>query len=337
MITLKPYLDAARENLFALTAETYESTLKALAESAVRCCPATGKALQAELSAASKPLKTDASAKAIKAMHKQVLKALSFWGEQSETYFKRKAGEVKEILTELAKTADFIGKRDHRYTRQFNEITGHLEAIAQLDDLSKVKASILHSAGELRGCVERMAKEGADSIAHLHESLAMHRVELERAQELASLDPLTGLFNRREVEARIARRVAAGSAFCLVVIDLDRFKAINDQHGHLVGDEILRQVAKELRLVSREDDIIGRWGGDEFVMIFDGNFTNIKVKVQRMRPWVFGSYQIELPSGQIDVVVNASIGIAEWAPGETILQVISRADADMYRDKAATR
>jgi diguanylate cyclase (GGDEF)-like protein len=337
MITLKPFLDAGREDLSALTADCYNATLKALAESAVRCCPATGKALQAELSAASKTLKTETSAKAIKAMHKQVLKALSFWGEQSEIYFKRKAVEVKEILTELVKTADFIGKRDQRYTRQFNEITMHLEAIAQLDDLNNLRSSILHSAGELRGCVERMAKEGADSTSRLQHSLATYRVELDRAQELASLDPLTGLFNRREVEARIARRLAAGVPFCLVVIDLDRFKAINDKHGHLVGDEVLRQVAKELRLVSREDETIGRWGGDEFVMIFDGNFTNTKVKVQRMRPWVFGTYQVELSSGQIDVVVNASIGVAEWAPGETMLQVISRADADMYRDKSAAR
>jgi diguanylate cyclase (GGDEF)-like protein len=162
-------------------------------------------------------------------------------------------------------------------------------------------------------------------------------VQLEQAERLASLDPLTGLFNRREIEARIARRLALGSPFCLVIIDIDHFKHINDQHGHLAGDELLRLVAQELRLVSREDDIIGRWGGDEFVLLFDGSFTNTKVKVQRMRPWVFGSYQIDISGGQIDVVVDASIGVAEWAPGETMLQVISRADAEMYRDKSSRK
>jgi len=337
MITLRPFLDSGQEKLFSVAAETYDATMKAVGESAAQCCPATGTALQAELSVAIKPLKSDASAKTIKAMRKQVLKAVRFWGEQTETYFQRRTTEVKEILTELTKTADFIGRRDHRYTRQFNEISFHLETIAKLDDLSRVRASLLQHAQELRGCIERMAKEGADSIAHLQTSLVTYRMQLEKAEKLASLDPLTGLYNRREVEARIARRLEAGTPFCLVVIDIDRFKAINDEHGHLAGDEVLRQIAKELRLVSREGDIIGRWGGDEFVMIFDGNFTNTKVKVQRMRPWVFGSYQLDLSGGQIDVIVNASIGVAEWAPGETMLQVVSRADAEMYRDKSKSK
>lgn len=337
MITLRRFLDAAPDKLFGLSPETYGATLKAVGESAAQCCPATGDALQAELAAALKPLKIDPSEKTAKAAQKQVLKALRFWGEQTEIYFQRMAGEVKEILSELAGTADFIGKRDHRYARQFHEISSHLESIAKLDDLSRVRSSLMHHAGELRGCVERMSKEGADSIAHLQTSLSAYRLRLEKAEELASLDPLTGLFNRREVEARIARRVDSGEPFCLVVIDIDRFKAINDVHGHLAGDEALRQIAKELRLVSRENDIIGRWGGDEFVMIFDGSFTNTKVKVERMRPWVFGSYQLDLPGGQIDVVVNASLGVAEWAPGETMLQVVSRADAEMYRDKSRAR
>jgi diguanylate cyclase (GGDEF)-like protein len=337
MITLRPFLQAGPDKLYSVAAETCDATLKAVGESAAYCCPATGNALQAELAAAVKPLKSDPSAKTVKAMQKQVLKAVRLWGEQTETYFQRVAAEVKEILAELATTAEFIGKRDQRYTRQFNEISSQLETIAKLDDLSRVRSSLLQSVGEMRGCVERMAKEGADSIAHLQSSLVSYRAKLEKAEKQASLDPLTGLYNRREVELRIARRVEAGTPFCLVIVDIDRFKAINDQHGHLAGDEVLRQIAKELRLVSREDDIIGRWGGDEFVMIFDGSFTNTKVKVQRMRPWVFGSYQIDLPGAQIDVVVNASLGVAEWAPGETMLQVVSRADAEMYRDKARAR
>ena len=86
-------------------------------------------------------------------------------------------------------------------------------------------------------------------------------------------------------------------------------------------------------MASRVQDVLGRWGGDEFVMVIDGNFTNTKIKIQRMRPWVFGTYEIDLGGGKLSIVVTASIGMAEWAPGETILQVLKRADADMYRDK----
>jgi diguanylate cyclase (GGDEF)-like protein len=237
------------------------------------------------------------------------------------------------MLTELANTAESIGKRDRRYTQQFHEISSSLQTIAQLDDLGRIKSCVLSNAGELKGCVDRMVREGNESIAHLEASLASHRVALEQAQELASLDPLTGLYNRREVEARIAHRVTGQEPFCVVVVDLNNFKRINDQHGHLAGDELLRQIAHELRMASRAQDLLGRWGGDEFVMVIDGNFTNTKIKIQRMRPWVFGTYEIDLGGGKLSIVVSASIGMAEWAPGETILQVLKRADADMYRDK----
>jgi diguanylate cyclase (GGDEF)-like protein len=131
--------------------------------------------------------------------------------------------------------------------------------------------------------------------------------------------------------------VTGQEPFCVVVVDLNNFKRINDQHGHLAGDELLRQIAHELRMASRAQDVLGRWGGDEFVMVIDGNFTNTKIKIQRMRPWVFGTYELDLGGGKLSIVVSASIGMAEWAPGETILQVLKRADADIYRDKGVHR
>jgi diguanylate cyclase (GGDEF)-like protein len=337
MISLKRYLEQSSEKLPQLCADAHVTMLEAIAAGALRCCPPTGEVLQRELSVAADPLKHERNARVFKSSQQKALKSLRAWGEESEAYFRRKTAEVKEMLTELANTAESIGKRDRRYTQQFHEITSSLQTIAQLDDLGRIKSCVLSNAGELKGCVDRMVREGNESIAHLEASLASHRVALDQAQELASLDPLTGLYNRREVEARIARSVTGQEPFCVVVVDLNNFKRINDQHGHLAGDELLRQIAHELRMASRAQDVLGRWGGDEFVMVIDGNFTNTKIKIQRMRPWVFGTYELDLGGGKLSIVVSASIGMAEWAPGETILQVLKRADADMYRDKGVHR
>ena len=201
---------------------------------------------------------------------------------------------------------------------------------------ARIKSSVLRSAGELKSCVDRMVREGNESVAHLEASLASHRVALEQAQELATLDPLTGLYNRREVEARHRPdRTTRQEPFCVVIIDLKNFKRINDQHGHLAGDEVLRQIARELRMTSRAQDVLGRWGGDEFVMVIDGSYTSTKVKVQRLRPWVFGTYEIDLSGKKLNVVVNASIGLAEWSREKRSLHVLNRADEDAARDKAA--
>ncbi len=335
MISLKRYLEGKPEKSSPLCTHAYLAVLEAMAEEALRCCPPTGEVLKRELSIAANPLRNECIAEVFKSSQQKAIKSLRSWGDESEAYFTRKTAEVKEMLTELATTAELIGKRDKRYTQQFHEITSSLQTIAKLDDLGRIKSSVLHSAGELKGCVDRMVREGSDSIAHLEASLASHRVALAQAQELAALDPLTGLYNRREVEARIARRVTGQEPFCVVIVDLNNFKRINDQYSHPAGDELLRQIAHELRMASRAQDVLGRWGGDEFVMVMDGGFTNTRIKVQRMRPWIFGTYELDLAGAKLSIVVSGSMGMAEWAPGETSLQVLKRADAALHRDKAA--
>jgi len=335
MISLKKFLDQQPEKLAELALNAYRDAMHAFAEGGLRVCQTTGETLRKELTKSANSLQKESSAGTVRSAHLLVVKGIRIWAEQTENYLKRKTAEVKEMLTELARSADSLCQRDQRYTAQFNEISRTLEGVAKLEDLGRIRASVLHSANELRGCVERMTREGAESIVTLQTSLNAYHVRLEQARELASLDPLTGLHNRREVEARLNERVANQTPFCVVIIDLNDFKKINDRHGHLVGDELLRQIAKELRLASRADDLIGRWGGDQFILVLDGSFTNTKAKIERMRAWILGTYELEIAASKFSVVLGASIGMAEWSPGETILQVLSRADAEMYREKAA--
>jgi diguanylate cyclase (GGDEF)-like protein len=333
MISLKRYFERNAEALPEFFAAAYLSVIEAMAVGALRCCPPTGEVLKRELSIALEALRRERSTSSFKSCQQKTLKSLRSWGEESEAYFTRKTAEVKEMLSELASMAESIGARDKRYTQRFHEMTSNLQSIAQLDDITRIKSSVLRSAGELKSCVDRMVREGNESVAHLEASLASHRVALEQAQELATLDPLTGLYNRREVEARLGQKISSQTPFCVVIIDLKNFKRTNDQHGHLAGDEVLRQIARELRMTSRSQDTLGRWGGDEFVMVIDGSYSSTKVKVQRLRPWVFGTYEIDLSGKKLSVVVNASIGLAEWSQGETSLQVLTRAEKDAARDK----
>jgi diguanylate cyclase (GGDEF)-like protein len=337
MISLKRYFDQSSDASSPSISDAYRATLDTMADGALRSCPSTGQTLKTELAAAAEPLKKDRSPEAFKTTHRQVLKSLRAWGEQSETYFAQKTAEVKELITELASTAETIGKRDQRYARQFADITENLQTIAQIDDLGRLRDSLLRSARALKSCVDKMAQEGTDSVAQLQASLASHRSELEQARELATLDPLTGLYNRREVEARINRKMAGQAAFCVVIIDLNNLRQINERHGRPAGDELLRQIANELRMASRAEDTLGRWGGDEFALLIDGGFMNTKIKVQRMRPWVFGNYDLNLEGAAVKVVVGASIGMAEWVRGESMLQLLTRADAELYREKSAVR
>jgi diguanylate cyclase (GGDEF)-like protein len=122
-----------------------------------------------------------------------------------------------------------------------------------------------------------------------------------------------------------------------VILDIDGFKRVNDEHGHLVGDELLRQFASELVSACRSTDVIARWGGDEFLVLMDCSLQSASLSIERLREWVCGKYKVHGNSGTKQLNVNASIGLAQHFPGEPMKFVLDRADAAMYQNKASSR
>jgi diguanylate cyclase (GGDEF)-like protein len=170
-------------------------------------------------------------------------------------------------------------------------------------------------------------------VATLRTKVATYQSKLEEAEQRASHDALTGLDNRQGVETKLQRRIDAQKPFCVVMLDLNGFKQVNDTYGHEAGDDLLKQFSAELRSASRATDAVGRWGGDEFVVILDGNRAEAQSHVERMQKWVLGSYTLHLGAEGPKIEMNAALGLVEWQAGESIKQVLSRADALMYRQK----
>lgn len=164
---------------------------------------------------------------------------------------------------------------------------------------------------------------------------------LGESRRLASDDPLTGLTNRRvlverlETEAAEARR--HGDAFCVILCDVDGLKGVNDGAGHLVGDSVLRSVATTLRATARTEDVVARFGGDEFVLLLPR--TNLDaartlvVRLQRELP-----EQTYMWAGMPHALPRVSCGIAAF-PEDGLLadQLLAQADTRMYEDKARAR
>jgi diguanylate cyclase (GGDEF)-like protein len=121
----------------------------------------------------------------------------------------------------------------------------------------------------------------------------------------------------------------------MTMLDLNGFKQVNDTYGHLAGDNLLKQFATELRSASRSTDVVGRWGGDEFIVVLDGGLAEARPHIERLQKWVFGEYTIQVGPGAPKVSMDAAIGLVEWQPGETLKEVLGRADAAMYQEKTA--
>jgi diguanylate cyclase (GGDEF)-like protein len=123
----------------------------------------------------------------------------------------------------------------------------------------------------------------------------------------------------------------------VAIIDIDRFKKVNDEHGHLIGDELLKQFATEMKSASRSTDLTGRWGGDEFLLMLDCELPVAQTQIERLQKWVCGDYTLKGNGEPLKLRVDASIGLAEHQPGETLKVLVDRADAEMYQRKAVSR
>jgi len=188
---------------------------------------------------------------------------------------------------------------------------------------------------EERSLLRAMARSLALSLQVLR-SVAAERMARREAEEQAIHDALTGLPNRAQVLTHLDRllRQDDAAACSVLFIDLDRFKIINDAHGHAVGDRLLIALASRLRQLVEPDHLVGRLGGDEFVVVVE---EADPAAVEQLSQRLIARLMEPLVVQGKPLLSGASVGIATFAPGETAERLIENADMAMYRAKQQGR
>jgi len=177
------------------------------------------------------------------------------------------------------------------------------------------------------------------SVAMMRQKLKIQNREL---ADLARLDPLTRLPNRRSLMAQLMKESARSErhhsgqqALCVSMLDVDNFKQINDTWGHEVGDRILCQIGEAMRSMMREGDFVGRFGGEEFLIILpETSLEAARTLAVRICDNIAAMQFVELPAGER---VTVSLGVAVQQRGEHIESTLKRADDALYRAKDSGR
>ncbi len=191
---------------------------------------------------------------------------------------------------------------------------------------------------------ERFSPDDAANAHFLVQQMELALEAAERFQEarqLAFVDPLTDLYNARYLERAIDEAIReterSGTPFSLLFLDLDRFKEINDAHGHLTGGKVLIEVSRLLQANVRENDILVRYGGDEFVVVLPGADTRAAVEVAERIRQAVRSHRFLGREGR-DIRLTASVGVATYPDDAgSREELVDKADRAMYRNKEASR
>jgi len=175
-----------------------------------------------------------------------------------------------------------------------------------------------------------------DKWTRLQQAMA----DKEKLERLANFDSLTGLYNRRTILGKLHELINRANRykedFSLIMLDIDHFKSVNDHYGHLTGDEVLEKIATLTRRNTRDTDIVGRYGGEEFIIILPKtNLSSAWVAAERIRS-IIEKAEMKDSVGNV-FAITVSQGVAGWEGGEDANSLISRADEALYKAKGKGR
>jgi len=234
----------------------------------------------------------------------------------------------------IANGAKVVSARSALLDRE--NIKGTVDQCAS--DLHELTETLSHGI-EVQQRVEAVLTETERALALTAASLVTAREEERRATLRAMHDSATGLPNRELFDDRLAQAIALSVrrdwTLAVLFLDLDRFKHVNDGHGHAAGDAVIKEVARRLLRVSREEDTVCRTGGDEFLVLLMA--PSGREVIERIALDLQQSIARPIDIGDRDVVVHASIGIAVYPEhGTTGDALVRRADTAMYRAKQSS-
>ena len=257
-------------------------------------------------------------------LEKTGYKANVLFARLSESYF----GFNKEqaILCSIVnKTQNLLDIRQisDSWTRRVFDYRGKLARV-QVPYLIAGSCLLLAVLVLLSILFMKKRKEGRQLVATVQE----RTIELQQRTKLSYTDKLTRIYNRSKFDEELAASCEKGELFCLLLMDIDHFKRINDTYGHLVGDQVLVGLASLVSESIRANDIFARWGGEEFILILQTG--EIEVATERGKRLLV---QVEEKEFETVGHITISIGATSYNPGDLPMEVVQRADEALYHSK----
>ena len=259
--------------------------------------------------------------------------------ERQHRYITDREKELRDIIDLLTRAmANFNVENRDFYQRVYDQGEKIIE-ITRLDDIRKIKNALKVEVDQMHEMVDQKRDLERRQMQQLAGQVDVLRQELERTRAKSMIDGLTGIYYRQAFDdyllEKIERSDVMNDDFSLLMLDLDDFKAINDNFGHLIGDRVLVACAQKCRSSIRSDDFLARYGGEEFAIVLSGASLRNSLKKARQICTTIASARYATNEGQTDdyLSMTVSIGVSAYKKGDTADTLIARADKALYDAK----
>ena len=259
--------------------------------------------------------------------------------QRQNHYLTERESELRNVITLLSNAMALLNRENAAYHQKILDQGQNFERIIGLDDLRRIKTSLAEEVRQLKTMVEQKKRAEQQQLHSLTGEVKELREDLDRTRNENRRDPLTAIYNRRALDeylqGLIDQNQIKRKRFAVLLLDIDDFKAVNDTHGHLVGDQVLRAMAGACTDTLREDDFIARYGGEEFVAVMPGASLRAAHKRANGLCKAVAGTRFSLPADDHEeyLQLTISVGVTEFQSGDTMTSLLERADQALYQAK----
>ena len=254
---------------------------------------------------------------------------------------KKLSDEVRELISTVLNLMSHAGGEGEKFNGSLEVYKGKLEQVETIQEATELKNMVHSMIEEAREMIDSN-KRFSQQLDTTSREIGLLRAEMQDLRLQASLDSLTGLGNRKTFDESLSRALEGApddmSSVCLMMVDIDNFKRINDEYGHLIGDKILRFVADILKRSVKGRDTVSRFGGDEFGVILEETPPSGAYRLaESIRQTVAKSSLKRTDTGEAIGSITVSIGVDCNQQGDAIEDLLHRADKALYESKQKGR
>jgi diguanylate cyclase (GGDEF)-like protein len=313
-----------------LIASVPKAALPANAELAAQC--------RERLEQVAEPLKNEPRVPAIDEAGTVAVQQVDEICRSNKTAIEERDAALKEVVETVAWAVNSFKGYGERHKSSLSKLADGFESLSRVEDIGELRRRLKEDVSSLRDTVEQMRRESEESVRRLETQVTAFQERVEQARKETGVDRLTGLGSRREAERHLQKAAKREGPICVLLFDIEGFRQINQAHGTMFGDKLLRALTHTLRERFPGEGTLFRWGADEFLAIAEGSQA-VRLDQARGICESFAGSSYFSAEGGMKKPVNAKVacGAAPYARGESVEEWYRRARESLEQSRRSSR